>query len=304
MEKIHLAICADRNIEIGLHVTLYSAMRHLSGSAETIAHLFLKDFNVKQIQALKLTVQEFGERCKIKIYDAAKVDVGKGKGLHGNKMPYVLFQIPNLVNTARILYLDSDLLNTTDLADLFRLDLKGNPIGVVSRNEIKHCWSKERDFLISVGISENAAYFNTGVVLIDTAEWKRRESTNKCMEFAVSHSKHLFTADQTVLNAVFSEQIKLLPTKYNIALYPTNPILQLDDADGIYHFVGSPKPWDFMGEFLHVSYPAFSKYLLKTFYREYKSFKNLSIPQAVRAIRLCRSYYRTFKSRIKGRTKT
>jgi lipopolysaccharide biosynthesis glycosyltransferase len=301
MTTIHFAICADRNMEIGLHVTLHSALSSLNASSEAVAHLFLNNFETKRVQALKLTLQEFANRCEIKVYDAATIDVGKGRGLHGNKMVYVLFQIPNFVNAERVLCLDSDLLITTDVTELFQSDLEGNAIAVVSEGEVKNCWSKERDLLISVGVSERAAYFNTGVVLVDVAEWKRQDITSKCLDFAASHANHLFNTDQTVLNAVLRDRITLLPGKYNLPHYPTNPVLKVSDAGGIHHFVGSPKPWDFLGEVLHLSYPAFQKHLLLTHHRDYKSFKNLSVPQLFRAIRLSRSYYKTLKALLRER---
>ncbi len=300
MTTIHFAICADRNMEIGLHVTLHSAMSALNLGSEAVAHLFLKDFDTKRVHALHSTLQEFGSRCRVITYDAAKIDVGKGKGFHGNKMPYVLFQIPHLVNAERVLCLDADLLIATDLTDLFQWDLAGEAIGMVCRLAVKRCWSRERDFLLSVGVSDEAAYFNTGVVLIDVKEWERRDLTNKCLDFAALHAPQLHTADQTVLNAVLRDRVVLLPSKYNIPHHPTRSALELPSANGIHHFVGSPKPWDFMGEFLHISYPAFHRHLALTHYKNYKSFKNLSAPQCVRAMRISHFYYKTIKARLRN----
>ena len=84
---IHLAICADRNMEIGLHVTLHSAMSSLIATSEAIVNLFLRNFYAKQIHVLNSTVREFGNRCKNNIYDVSKFDIGIGRGLHGNKIP-------------------------------------------------------------------------------------------------------------------------------------------------------------------------------------------------------------------------
>lgn len=293
---IHIAIAADMNIEAGLHVTLYSAIKSLSESA--VVHLFLKDFSFEAIERLGGTVSEFSHNCELRMYDATQIDTGQGKGLHQNKMPYVLLSIPELVSCERIICLDADLLITTDLKELFDLELGGCTVGAVGTVPLKYSWGKERDFLLSVGIDDESIYFNSGVLLIDTREWKKRRITQVSLDLASKHSKQLHTADQTVLNAVLKDQILYLPTKYNVFCFPETPPIDIEEMDGIYHFVGSPKPWDLMGEFLHASYPAFRKYLAKTRLADYRSYKGLRLNRLKRSFRIAGPYVRIIRVRV------
>lgn len=296
--KVHFAVIADKNIEVGLHTTIYSALKNLNSESKAVVHLFLKNYSDLDLQAIRLTIKEFSEKCELKIYDAGKIDLGTGKALHGNKMPYVLFKVPDLVEAETVICLDADLLIITDLFTLFNTDLEENAVGVVGSVTLKFAMLKEKLFLNSVGVSDYSIYFNTGVLLVDTAKWRKQNLTNKCLEFAASYPQQLYTADQTVLNAVLTNCVTFIPEKYNIHCYPQSPAINLDQADGIYHFVGSPKPWDLMGEFLHNSYPAFLQYLVRTEFKTFRSYKNVSINKINRTLRIGRSYYRLMKIRF------
>jgi lipopolysaccharide biosynthesis glycosyltransferase len=143
-----------------------------------------------------------------------------------------------------------------------------------------------------LGLDEEAKYFNCGVLLIDLQHWRALEITKKCFEFIEKYPRQLIVADQTVLNWVFYEsQFLELDSSYNIALYPTSkPVTPVSAASKIFHFVGSPKPWDFLGEILHSNYSFFEGVLSKTALRRYKSYRGLTFSRAKRTLRLGRAY--------------
>ena len=288
-------------MEVGLHVTLHSAMSHLDKDVKANIHLFLKGFGEKRIGFLNSTLKEFDERYSIHIHDVANIDVGEGVGLHGNKMPYVLFQIPHFISAEKVICLDADLLVLTDLRELFSFDLEEAVVGAVSGVTVQNCWPAERDFLSGIGVESSASYFNTGVVLIDTVQWKQRDLTRKCLDFASKHAEHLRTADQTVFNAVLSGQVALIPTKYNINCYPHTPSLDTMSNDGIYHFLGSPKPWDLFGEKLHSNYPLFKRHLAQTYFKSYKTYKSFSFEKLKRTYNIRRSYGKAIVKRVKSK---
>jgi lipopolysaccharide biosynthesis glycosyltransferase len=152
-------------------------------------------------------------------------------------------------------------------------------------------------------LNEKAKYFNAGVLLLDLQQWRASGITKKCLEFAAKHLRDLIVADQTVLNWVFYEnQFFELDTNYNTALYPTSKTVEPIVAGKIFHFVGSPKPWDFLGEVLHTNYSFFESVLSKTALRSYKSYRGWTFSRARRTFRLGRSYLyclaRTLASQI------
>ncbi|CAN5469675.1 glycosyltransferase family 8 protein [soil metagenome] len=300
MSIVNFAICADRNIEPGLHVTLYSALKSLALDSRAVAHLFLKDYDQEHLGSLKSTVAEFNERCEIRVYDIDKIDLGRGRGFHGTMVSYARIFIADIVECERIIYLDADLIVMTDLTSLSVRDLGGAALAAVSHSTLKNAWSHENALLLRLGLSDDLPYFNAGVLLIDVDAWKKNQLTEKCRSVIRKHGARLVTSDQSVLNAALSDQFVRLPLNYNVLCYPSD-VYKTEPCDAIYHLVGSPKPWDLMGEFLHRGYPMFRKYLSMTNCKEYSSFRSLSVIKIERTLRLSRAYFRLIRSRLKDR---
>jgi lipopolysaccharide biosynthesis glycosyltransferase len=203
--------------------------------------------------------------------------------------------IPSLLTEEKVLYLDCDLIVTTDLGELFATDLGPYVIGASGVMNI--AWSVEKGFLTSVGFNQNDKYFNSGVLLIDTIEWNNRDILGKCHDFADEYPVALKAADQTVLNYVFRDDFYELDPLYNYNVYPYSRPIQNKTPGKIYHFLGAPKPWDFMGEIVHRNYPFFYRSLSKTVFRDYKTYFDLSINRAFRTMRMSRAYVNCLRRR-------
>ncbi len=300
MNSICLATSADLNFEIGLHVTLYSAMKHLDKNTKARIYLILKDYGEKEIANLNKTLSAFEGRYELVVFDVEEFDLGKGRGLHGNMMAYTTLLFPTIVPSERLLYLDSDLLVLADLTPLYHYNMGQYSVAAVG-NTLKYvAIPQERDFLIGLGISGDSRYFNTGVVLYDVNLWNNEDYTQKCFDFSYAYPKDLYTADQTVFNAVMNSRVCSLLPQYNCLCPATADLIDANVSDTIYHFVGSPKPWDFMGEVLHRNHTVFHSYLRQTYYRSYKSYLDLSPIRLQRLSNLMPSYLRTIRTRIRN----
>jgi UDP-glucose/galactose:(glucosyl)LPS alpha-1,2-glucosyl/galactosyltransferase len=246
----NVALIADRNVEPGLHVALASFLHHVSASATIRLHLFLGGFDNDALESLDTTLQPHRHRCEVKIYDLATVPSVPGKPLHGSSVPYVKLRLPHLVEHAdRLLYMDADVLVLTNLLSAFKVELRGRVAAAVP-GTVATAHPADRALLHAVGIPDEAAYYNTGLVLFDVPEWRERGLTDKCLDFAARWSGRLQTADQSVFNAVLHEQVAPLPERLNVAWAPgnTGPAVR---GDCVLHFLGSPKPWDFGGSLVH-----------------------------------------------------
>jgi lipopolysaccharide biosynthesis glycosyltransferase len=139
----------------------------------------------------------------------------------------------------------------------------------------------------------DAGYFNAGVLLIDAKRWRELDITNACMRCASHHSARLASHDQSLLNFVFyKDNFCRIEPKYNRALYPDTGRIE-GPAVGIYHFVGSPKPWDILGELLHGNSAVFGRYLAMTHFRGYRSYADVTLTRLKRSARLSRSYLKS-----------
>ena len=201
--------------------------------------------------------------------------------------------LANLVSEVRIIYLDSDLVIKKDLGSLFFEDLNGHIIRASGIENVER--SLEYNFFTSLGLEGGVKYFNAGVLLIDLQAWRQADITKRCFEFAKKYPNMLLTADQTILNYVFYDNnFHELDKSYNHALYASSKQILSDIDDSIFHFVGSPKPWDFLGEVAHKNYPLFHSILTKTAFSNYKTFLDISIHRIQRTLRLTKQYYTCF----------
>lgn len=167
------------------------------------------------------------------------------------------FIIPDLFpQLDRILYLDGDIIVTSDLEELYNTDLKGNYIAAVIDSGTLY-WTNE--FISSV-----KHYFNSGVMLMDLK--KMRE--DHISEVLIETKRNLADSslmDQNVFNIVFNNKIKLLPIQYNFlplslerakskwdinslnkkygTAYKTESELYLDAK--IIHYSSKDKPWNY-----------------------------------------------------------
>jgi lipopolysaccharide biosynthesis glycosyltransferase len=270
----------------GLHGTVFSLVKNLSRREEVALALFLQDVNDAESQALRRTVQQAGGVGQLLLRDA---DVSSFKGLksfHGDWMAYMRLFLPNLLPEAEtIVYLDSDLIVNTDVRAFFDLPLKDQPLAAVVGEPVQ--WSLDHKFLKSVGLANEDRCFNSGVLILNARAWRRQGLVERCLDFARTHDAAQKGHDQTILNAIFSRNFYGLARQFNLGV-STADRLKLDD--GIYHFIGSPKPWDPLGRFVHRSWRAWNKVIEQTSFNWNDYLKRHRPSYLRRAWNLRRSY--------------
>ncbi|WP_225420863.1 glycosyltransferase family 8 protein [Limosilactobacillus reuteri] len=129
----------------------------------------------------------------------AKVDPDRLKNMHSsfahiNSSTFGRFLIPEVVQEDKVLYLDSDLIVTSNLDDLFNIDFGDKSILAV------------RDY-------NEIMAFNAGVMLINNRKWKENQVTDSLIK--MSENRKLSNGDQTVINDFFQDQIGELNLTYN-----------------------------------------------------------------------------------------
>ena len=164
--------------------------------------------------------------------DVGYLPTGKVSKDHINDYSYVRLHLPRLLEADRILYLDSDTVVRQSLWPLLEIDLQGQPVGMVHE----------------ISVSE----FNSGVLLIDRAQWQKMDLTQRCIDFFSQHEAEINNGDQTVLNRVCEGMIRELPTTFNNQLgleeiLSRNHVVVIDDylvEDAVIdHYLTSDKPW-------------------------------------------------------------
>lgn len=192
---------------------------------------------------------------------------GQNIGMWGKNISmthYIYLLTPTVLKTIdKVIYLDTDMIVNTDLADVFNIDLG--------------------DYLLAMGaprgyeeMGDDVA--NSGFVYLNLKQWRKESTLNTLLKFGKTLPKKNF-CDQYLLHEYFMKQhndrLMLLDKEYNI--FPqTMPSLPLDTIK-IMHFTGYEhiKPWnDINGKQRGGEY--FWKYARRTQFYEFFLLKNLN----------------------------
>ena len=160
---------------------------------------------------------------------------GYKTGPHINYTSYFRFFATEVVESERVLYLDSDIIVTRDLSPLFEMNLKGYYLGAVD------------DIYAYEGRTSG---FNAGVLLMDAAKWKENLIVNSLLELAAEQNQTVHLGDQSILNIYFENKWLRLEETYNFMVGVDTFSLgkkyeRLEDLPpAIVHFASHDKPWN------------------------------------------------------------
>jgi lipopolysaccharide biosynthesis glycosyltransferase len=161
---------------------------------------------------------------------------------NGNKLTaYHRLLLPELLSSdiTKLLYLDCDTIVRSSLTPLWntRLDTKD----IVAATRDLNAWTVGCEWgggipnWKQLGMHKEAAYFNSGVLLVDLEKWRNNKITKHVIKATVDNREHVKWLDQYGLNVVLHHNWKELEHCWNS--YPT----KATDETKIVHFV-SRKP--------------------------------------------------------------
>ena len=160
---------------------------------------------------------------------------------------YYRLLIPKLINQARVLYLDADIIVNGSLSDFYYSDLNGAPVGVVK----DYGMGKNFPFpYLDASVSKK--YFNSGVLLIDCVTWRNEGLVDTLLQTVEEYGDQVLYGDQCILNIVLREQAKYYSFTENAQVQYIEAIknrhniksINLDATPTIIHYAAKHKPWD------------------------------------------------------------
>lgn len=157
-------------------------------------------------------------------------------GCHINYMTFARYFIPQFVEEEKVLYLDSDVIVTRNLNDLFKIEL-GNHLVAAAK--------------VVYGLEDR---FNAGVLLINNKLWKAENIQKQCIDITNNEHETLIEADQTVLNRLCGQRYIVLDDTYNFQIGYDRLAEQrkqyfileksLNPLPAIIHYLSDDKPWN------------------------------------------------------------
>ncbi len=253
-----ICFCINDLGALGLGATLNSLIKNCSDTRRLKLFFLCSNVHTKIKKSILTLLQENffkGDNIFIDFYP--DIIFKNYRSLQGDRTTYGRLLIADLIeNNETVLYLDSDLIIETDIIKLQDIDLGKNAVGGVAGSDIRY--NLEQHFYLHIlNLPPTTTSFNAGVLLINVAVWKHQNLKEKLMQFADKHPNELLAADQTLLNGFFAGNFYRLPIIYNDLWYATS---KPKDYNAIFHFVGSPKPWDLFGKKLHSGYINWKQY--------------------------------------------
>jgi lipopolysaccharide biosynthesis glycosyltransferase len=235
-------------MEVPLHVAASSVLRNLHPEYSARLYFLLTGISPARYDLLRRSLDLTGREHEAHFLAADDTSMFRDfRPLLGSRTPYHRLLLPDLIGDDRFLYLDSDTMTQIDVSPLFTADMGAHAAGFVVHGKV--ATSLEAKFFLSLGKQPDSPLFNSGAMLFNMPQWRAQECSARIFAFCRQYRDHLQTADQTALNAIFADDCYRMEPQYNVMLHPvmgSKPV----PRQGVFHFVGSPKPWDLGGRWL------------------------------------------------------
>lgn len=143
----------------------------------------------------------------------------------------------------RVLYLDSDMyLDVSGLSQLFDVDLHGRVLAAV--RDVQQWYRPIRQVEEFQRAKRSARpYFNSGLLLIDTARYAEAEVLPRALALAANHPDWVRHHDQSLLNLVLDGAWAELSPVWNWQWVWKYPLFTDWVGPRLLHFVAQGKPW-------------------------------------------------------------
>jgi lipopolysaccharide biosynthesis glycosyltransferase len=262
-DVIPIVLSADNNYGPQMYITVSSILKNSNADTHHDFYLLVPSNFEKRY---KVSILELGIRHGSKINF---VDMGTAFAASPleNEWPapsYYRLLIPSLLpNYKKCIYLDTDIIVSRDLMELFNTDLEGFYIAGVKDMPAA---MNEAEYLLSINLHNVDHYINSGVLVMNL-DLMRKDNVQEKLVATAKHGidgkRALARPDQDTLNIVCRDRIKFLDLKFNtfpgtlesalnaegdrIKIQEFHGEKQLNDACNdpvILHFVGV-KPWIF-----------------------------------------------------------
>lgn len=246
-----IVFCADRKVVPGLHVAAWSLLKGAGNSCLPLCfHLFSDELDNVDCELLKRTLSRTGNPFELILHRIDPKLFTNFPPLNKSWATYYRLHAAVTIDAERLLYVDTDTLCDTDVAPLLEFDFSGNPAAWVPEAPIAD--AVDRGVAEELRASPSDFYFNAGVMLINTSEWRSQRISERAMEYIAQ--KHPTFHDQSALNIVLHRNSVHLDERFNTICNMRKHWPLLRNGTGqtgrLIHFVDYPKPWDFLGEFV------------------------------------------------------
>ena len=142
----------------------------------------------------------------------------------------------------KAIYLDSDIVLLTDVAELYMQDIGDNLVGAVADDIIQQNEVFQEYVEKVVGVASYKTYFNAGMLIMNLDELRKTDFQGKFL-YLLETVKYSVVQDQDYLNRICKGRVKLLDKCWNVMPNATKDINEADIK--LIHYNYQYKPWHY-----------------------------------------------------------
>lgn len=228
-----------------------------------------RDFDFCLISDTPLDIPEAFLPLNIRCYGAVTDETyTRLKVAHLPRSAYLRLWAPLVLGQDydRILYLDADIFaDGGGLSRLLETDLGGAVLAAV--RDVQQWYRPKRNVkefrLLGQPLTP---YFNSGVLLMDTARYRQENILQRCLTLAEQRPDVILHHDQTLLNGVLAGRWTELSPVWNWQWPMKYPLFGDWAGARLSHFIGPVKPWnDTAGQYPQRYYNAYAAFFAHYF---------------------------------------
>lgn len=279
-DSVEIAFFSDNSMLPGLHVALLTLGENYAGTKDLRVTIFCDRIPDLEKNRLEQTFELSGAKGSVRLNDANIPTIHGANSLHGNRTAYGRVFLADLMpRLDAVIYLDCDVYVGLSI-DVLIQHLACSTKTLVASGVKPRSNSRDRQLFDTAGLDMRGMCFNSGVLGLNLARWRQNSRTDDILATAKRFPGMFYSADQALLNVVFSDDYTPLSDNFNFHAYPTSST-ENTPSDAIIHFVGSPKPWDLFGKQLHKHYHFWESAYNRTAIASSSPYRYISLKRAV-----------------------
>lgn len=242
MDTIHIATGVSRNFFEPLSVMLTSLLEN-NKKHSIFFNILHSDFNDEDIDKFRILFNNYDNLdLKFILLNESKLE-GLPLLQHFKISTYFRILAPSiLVESAKILYLDADIIIDKDISELWNIDITDYTLAAVREESIVALDKRLK-------MPSNYKYFNAGVVLLNAEKIRKFNKFDPVIDYLKANKNEILYLDQDALNAVLYDEWLEIDEKWNyhntfILKKNNNRVHVLLDNPAIIHYTGPVKPWN------------------------------------------------------------
>lgn len=142
----------------------------------------------------------------------------------------------------KVLYLDSDIVVLSDIADLYNIDMEDNLVAAAPDDVIQTIKVFQEYAELVVGVTDHKRYFNAGILLMNLDELRKFKFQDKFL-YLLSKVKFSVAQDQDYLNRLCKGRVKLIENTWDRMPIGGDTVKREDLH--LIHYNLAFKPWHF-----------------------------------------------------------